>query len=229
MRPVDADGRQRGEDDEDVPWQPVMRPVKQAVPIHRAVVISRADRPARLEAFARRWRATFLGHMDIAVFPAIITEGGTRGCLESHTTVLEAAAKDDPEANLLVLEDDACFTDAFPFPSYPPPEWDVLWLGGEHIAAPVPSRAQGGLLRTGWVKPVELMRTHAYLVRHPGEVADLLRRTRPPRIDPYLARLPLNQFVVEPQTAGQVAGASDTGGAPLEHDSYWHLRRQPWR
>lgn len=223
----DADGRQRGGVDA---WAPVMRPVIQgAVPIDRAVVISRADRPERLAAFTQRWRASFLGHMDPHVFPAIVSEGGTRGCLESHLAVLGAAAADDPEANVLILEDDACFTETFPFPTHAPPEWDVLWLGGQHVAPPSPSRAPGGIIRTGWVRPVELMRTHAYLVRQPGHVLELLRAARPPRIDPYLARLPLNHFVVEPQTAGQVAGPSDTGGVPLERDSYWHLRRAPWR
>lgn len=189
--------------------------------ISRVVVINRADRPERLAAFTTRWRASFLGHIAFDVFPAVITDDGTAGCLASHLGVLGTAAAQD--RNLLVLEDDACFTRGFPFLSSPPADWDVLWLGGEHVAAPEPSPA------AGWVRPIELMRTHAYLVREPTRVLELLRRSRPPRADPYIARLRLNQFVVEPQTAGQVAGASDTGGAPLRQDSYWHLRRRPWR
>ncbi len=199
--------------------------------IRRGYVINLPARADRLRAFTSRWEASFLGHIDLRVQPASDLPDPARGCLRSHLAALEEAARTDPEEPVLILEDDAVFTDAFPWPSTPPPDWDVLWLGCQHIAAPRPVRGGLGYFVTGWVTPVEIMRTHGYLARRPGQVAELLRRADhgglPPRIDPYLSRLPLRHYAVEPQTVGQAAGPSDTGGPPLGHDTYWHLAGSP--
>ncbi len=201
--------------------------------IRRATVITTEARRHRLAQFQMRWLSTFLGHItpDEVQGPSYLAPAFS--CLTGHLQAMERAAAENPHEPLLIVEDDACFTEAFPYTCEPPHDWDVLWLGAEHIAAPRPVKSfLGAFYVTGWVRPTEIMRTHGYVLREPGAVAEMLRKADPPRIDPYLARLPLRHYVAEPQTVGQAAGPSDTGGAPSEVDRYWHLdsgRTTRWR
>lgn len=179
----------------------------------RVTVINCRSRTDRLEAFNARWERTVLAGLPLQVFTAIENRAdGLAGCTASHLEVLT-----QHHSPVLILEDDAVFSSTFPWVKPPPPDWAVLWLGGQHIAAP---RAAP----PGWVVPVELMRTHAYVARNPIGLAARFRSMHAPRIDPYLARVPVTQYAVQPQTAGQAGGASDTGGPPRGSDEFWHLR-----
>jgi hypothetical protein len=179
--------------------------------IKRSFVINRRDRPQRLTAFLTRWQASPATQLTVELYTAPAARDATAGCLAAHLAVMRLCGNEPT----LIMEDDICFTAAFPYHTSPPPDWQVLWLGGEHIAPPRASHP-------GWVTPVEMMRTHAYIAANPAQLAATFVATHPPRIDPYLARLPLAQYCAEPQTAGQVAGPSDTGGTDLTHDTYWH-------
>jgi hypothetical protein len=202
--------------------------------MERIFVISRIDRHHRLVAFRRRWARTLLASRVVEEYLAPIAEDPVAGCLASHLAVLHQCHQPT-----LILEDDACFAPAFPYHAIPPTNWDVLWLGGKHLSPPRPVVTGYGEVSVAWVRPVELLRTHAYVARDPAALAATFVATNPPRMDPYLARLPLNQYCAEPQTVGQVAGDSDTSDEHLAKDSWWHLfgamrsgamtRRNPWR
>lgn len=179
----------------------------------QAVVINREDRPDRLARFVERWQGTPLAPMPLRTFTAHTGSNPTAACLASHLDVLATSL-----TSTLVLEDDAIFGPGFPWPAqnFPPNDWGVLWLGAQHISLPRPATR-------GWVQPVEIMRTHAYVARYPPSLAAMLRFVNPPRIDPYLARLGLPQYVADPQTVGQDAGPSDTGGPARGEAEFWHL------
>ena len=71
------------------------------------------------------------------------TGGGSYGCLRSHMALLERAIQDDIKS-ILVLEDDAIFTNTFGedvarFLGEVPEDWHCLMLGGQHVnSSPFP-------------------------------------------------------------------------------------------
>lgn len=183
--------------------------------LDNACVITLGRREDRLERFLRRsekhlfpWFKTVTAWLavDDPVDP-------DRGCLASHLQVLNNLA-----GPLLVLEDDACFSDDFTLSLTPPHDWDILWLGGQHRLAPLPVNSE-------WVTPTYLVRTHAYIVREPKTIAGLMQNA--PRMDPYMASLPVKQYALRTNTVGQMAGLSDITGQTRGSDEYWQLRYHP--
>ena len=166
---------------------------------------ARADRRA---ALAARWKATREGHRQVVGVPAF--EGGDDGCLRSHLLALDCSL-----SPVLILEDDACFAPDFTLDLLPPADWDVLWLGGQHRTRPIEHDET-------WVRPTRMMRTHAYIARDPRALAALMRLHAIPRMDPYVAALPLNQYVLRRHTVGQSAGLSDIDGRTRPVDQYWN-------
>lgn len=82
-------------------------------------------------------------------------------CLASHQRALAAAGD-----SILIFEDDAVVPRDFwarfeAFEAAVPPDWQGLWLGGEHCQAPV-------VLSRGVSRCVFTLRTHAYLLRGAG-------------------------------------------------------------
>lgn len=177
----------------------------------QVIVINRTCRHDRLATLRAHWNATQLAWMPLSVLAAVEGPDPAVACLDSHLAALETAA-----GPVLILEDDAVFGPTFPWDAPPPPDWATLWLGAEHVALPRPATQ-------GWVQPVEILRTHAYVAREPAELAAKSRARRLPRADPYLARLGLPAYVADPQTVGQAAGRSDTGGPARSRVQFWHL------
>jgi GR25 family glycosyltransferase involved in LPS biosynthesis len=140
----------------------------------RTVVISlpeRGDRRASLMANLRE--CGLAGHRDIlwqdAVngrlekIPSWWAQGpGAWGCRASHLESLVAAQRDGVE-RLLIIEDDACFHRragewlAMLMPLLPA-DWDLFFLGGQHMMPPATTADARLLLGKG------ITRTHAYAV-----------------------------------------------------------------
>ncbi len=91
---------------------------------------------------------------------------GAWGCYRSHVRLWEDCLSAGVES-VLVLEDDAvCCPDFAPkvlrFLEHVPPDWDQIYLGGQHLEAHVtaPRSEDGIVVRCGNVN-----RTHAYALR----------------------------------------------------------------
>ena len=177
-------------------------------------VINLARRPDRLTSFHERW--TRSGHgLPYTVHTGVDT-GTAQGCLASHLQVLSSYT-----TPVLVLEDDAVFAADFdPFVE-PPGDWRIAWLGGQHRMPPIP-------VNDRWVRPRYLVRTHAYIARHPAEIGAWLYTANPPRIDPFLAALPVQQYALKTFTVGQRAGVSDIGGRTRVVDEFWNRPFVNW-
>lgn len=83
---------------------------------------------------------------------------GAWGCLCSHLGVVEESLRRGAQS-LLVLEDDLDFVDRFDerlgeFLSAVPSDWDLLYLGGEHLLPPTPVSSEVDRCR-------KTIRTHA--------------------------------------------------------------------
>jgi hypothetical protein len=175
-----------------------------------AVVINLARRPDRLAAFGRRFTAAMPG-MPVRVVTAVDTGTGA-GCLASHLHVLATSV-----GPTLVMEDDCTFAPEFTADLDaldPPPDWDVLWLGGQHKYHPLPVDER-------WCRPQWLLRTHCYLAREPGRIAELMHERRPDRMDPAMGMLPVRHYALRRFTAGQTAGLSDLDGQIRRDDQFW--------
>ncbi|HVU37322.1 MAG TPA: glycosyltransferase family 25 protein [Opitutales bacterium] len=90
---------------------------------------------------------------------------GAWGCLCSHREVLAQAMREGVE-RLLILEDDACFTESFStlakkFLQNVPDDWDGLMLGGQHMNP----RLKPSLIKPGVCQVFDCERTHCYAVR----------------------------------------------------------------
>lgn len=86
--------------------------------------------------------------------------------MASHASILRSSA-----GALLVLEDDADVPQDFGLlidevVSQLPPNWESIWLGGQHLLAP-------RTISTGIVQNRHPIRTHAYIVRGPAISAAL--------------------------------------------------------
>lgn len=172
------------------------------------VVINLTRRPQRWADFQTRWEASAEAHRSPHRFEAVDRPArGHLGCLESHLAVLTSFP-----GPLLVLEDDAVFAPSFTLDLSPPQDWAVAWLGGQHRAAPHPAEP-------GWVRPVKLVRSHAYLVLDPGAFARQVAQV--PRVDPFFAWAPVPQYAQHPFSVGQAAGLSDTGCPPRSAAQFW--------
>lgn len=160
----------------------------------RVIVISLARRPDRRRAITRAWP---LPQIRLRFFDAIDDQAdANRGCMASHIAALAAA----PDKPTLMLEDDAVFAPGFTLDLHPPDDWDLLWLGGQHLMPP-------NLPQDGWAVPRHIIRTHGYLVRRPRQLARHLRESQLPHTTMFA--LPLTQYAQVPFTIGQAAGRSD--------------------
>lgn len=194
----------------------------------RAVVISLARRPERLQAFWSRLRDGWPGaHVD--VFPAVDGHAeaipdewqgtpGAWGCYRSHLAVVEQAIVDGLD-RLLVFEDDATFLPGFARRTncLVPDDCEQLYLGGEHLQPPKPGPM-------GFVRGVNVNRTHAYWIfGQPAmeKIRDHLQWnpaawTDKHSVDHHLGLLhernEINVYAMSPWVCGQAAGESDIDG-----------------
>lgn len=188
-------------------------------------VINLTRRPDRLATIRQRWAMLCTGR-DLQVHPAVdgLTdlppeapawarrEPGIYGCFSSHRQLLSSS--DGPH---LVLEDDAVFGPNFLHTVAaldPPADWDLIFLGGQHIAQPLPYGA-------GLVVPSRIQRTHAYLVRDPPKIAQLLDGSAYHHIDWVLSRLPIVRYAVTPWLVGQDGSPSDVTGT-VRVENFWN-------
>lgn len=177
------------------------------VHVATAVMISLPGSAPRRAALRADW-AQHPGLPPLGMFIARPNPDGAAGCLASHRAVLGAR-----RAPLLVLEDDAVLSQAFTWPLRAPADWQILWLGGQHRTGAWP-------VAPGWVRPSDLVRTHCYAVRDPQRIYDLLSDV--PRMDPFMAALPVPQYAQSPFTVGQRAGLSVITGDLHPQDRFFN-------
>lgn len=148
-----------------------------------AIVVIYLPAAGRLPGFLQRWQAAGQDPHAVTAYAGDdrSTDNPTLGCYLSHLAVLHAAAA----APLLVLEDDAAFTPGFTLDlPMPPADWQILRIG-YYDPAPTAGGALGARLLAGAGAPPPLrgpwqpvrtpiFRTHAYLVREPQKVAQLV-------------------------------------------------------
>ncbi len=157
---------------------------------------------------------------DLILPPDWRSSPAAYGCAVTHLETLAAAIRQKARA-LLVLEDDAAFTDGFAdqlatFADQVPADWQLLLLGGQH--ARTPKRVTAGCVRVR-----SSVRTHAYVVRRPT-MTKLLRLWSHSRTHIDQSWLELQRLVPTyapwPFLVGQRAGYSDITGKQ-EPERYW--------
>jgi len=189
----------------------------------QVIVVHLARRPDRLDRFYRRWKTA-----GLPVTPLIFTATdqttqpppdprwnvfphGTWGCWDSHIRALRLAV-----GPVLILEDDVVFGERFAQALAEltlPPDWEVCHLGGQHLTPPEP-------FVPGLVRPVRMLRSHAYLARYPQVVAGGLR-SRKTHVDFALGGLPIRRYATAPWLVGQDDSPGDiTRRAPHGVD-FW--------
>lgn len=176
-------------------------------------VITLARRHDRLTAFQQRWH-TAVGDIPVRPFFAVdLPQDPSLGCLASHVQLLGRA---DPDTPLLVFEDDAVFTDDFTldWPD-PPPDWQLLRLGGRYIGQAVP-------VTRGWVRLTHVVHTHAYVARRPQAVAAAMFTSGATNAVNALAGVREGHYAQSRQTVGQAAGGSDIRPGTRGSDEFWH-------
>lgn len=168
----------------------------------RVIVISLPRRNDRLIAFMDRWITDGACDIELSVSAGIEAATGAEGCHKAHIAALSTG--DTP---VLVLEDDAAFCTDFGAKLAAltlPADWELCYLGGEHLAPPMP-------VYPGLVRPTRIRRSHAYIVREPRALARLLPGKG--HVDGAIDALPLMTYAVAPFWVGQAGGPSDVTSA----------------
>jgi GR25 family glycosyltransferase involved in LPS biosynthesis len=156
--------------------------------------------------------------------------GGAWGCFRSHLRLIEQCLNEGVRS-VLLLEDDALFTDGFTARAldwlrHVPANWHMLYLGGQHLrtAARPPVRVGDQLYQ-----PFNVNRTHAFAIQGDGlriVYHHLLRRDWSPRhhIDHHLGRLVeqrVHRIYCPPEwLVGQAGGKSNISGRQPP-DRFW--------
>jgi hypothetical protein len=192
----------------------------------RAIVITLERRPERLARFdlsalPNEWTREVLAGMDGANAPVGWPAGpGGWGCRMSHLMALERALSTRTD-QLAVFEDDALFRPGFAelvtnLLAEAPDDWEMLMLGGQHIAIPEP-------VKPGIVRCVITHRTHAYIARraalHVLHNAAANTRRHLDVAYGHAQRL-LRVYAPTPFLVGQAAGYSDITGQH-EPERFW--------
>jgi hypothetical protein len=206
---------------------------------YRAVCINLARRPDRWSRFSRECPIA-----NVERFEAIDCKAptaprpdwwdaghGAWGCYLSHQAVLRQAIADGFAGDdvLLMLEDDPVFDAAFEprvtaFLAAVPGDWDLIYLGGQHLSQRRPQPVNLEVVR-GW----KVNRAHAYAVRgsflrrlaaHLKHCED--NRVSPAHVDHWMQRLHSVSRVYCPAAwiVGQHGGVSDIGKSVPE-DRFW--------
>lgn len=200
----------------------------------RILCLNLDRRPERWEAFCRRvpadWpfclpqRYAAVDGSRTGVPEGFTAQPGAWGCYQTHLRILEDLLTQGI-SSALILEDDAVFCDHFServaaFLAELPDDWELLYLGGQHLAGPAESLRPGGPV----LRPRNVNRTHAYAVR--GEAIrqiyhHLARVHIAPRgahVDYLMGELcergELRVYCPRRFLVGQVAGPSDVTGKP---------------
>jgi hypothetical protein len=155
---------------------PIIRGMELKNYFDRVVVVNLKRRPDRLACFMAAVRESNWPFKQPVVFAAVDgnmapppdewkSGAGAWGCMRSHLRILEQAMMDGVD-KLLILEDDACFTDQFPqkvaeFLAVVPDDWDQLMLGGQHVN----TNGNPKLVKPGVYRCTDCERTHCYAIR----------------------------------------------------------------
>lgn len=199
----------------------------------RVVLINLKRRQDRLDNFRRQQKEKGWCLPDPIIFEAIHGDtvsvphmfhsgGGAWGCRSSWVSVLERAMMDEVPS-LLVLEDDVCWKPTLEaqltsFFAEVPSDWQVAFLGGQHISPPHPMSPTLSKCRN-------TQRTHAILIRGAEAMQSSYRLmvTANRHIDhlfgPHSGR-ELRSYAPDPFIFGQDASRSDISGNN-DGSRYW--------
>ncbi|PHR99574.1 MAG: hypothetical protein COA78_24715, partial [Blastopirellula sp.] len=92
--------------------------------------------------------------------------GGAWGCYRTHLRLIEQCLNDGVES-VLLLEDDATFSDTFTadvkeYIAHVPSDWGMLYLGGQHLKA---AKTKPKKINEWVYQPHNVNRTHAWALR----------------------------------------------------------------
>lgn len=209
----------------------------------QALVINLDRRPERLAALQRqlgqRWpdhwpeplRVAAVDGSNVEVPPQWRASAGAWGCLCSHVNALQRAWLKGWQ-QVLILEDDAVLTEDFAVvaPAWLtnlPDNWQLAYLGGQHMQPPQLLISEGYEGCPGTVQPSEVRRTHAYAVQGQTTLRNLLgylQTVRTLEADEALWHFAdysqLACYAPSYWLVGQASGASDI--SPVVHsDTRW--------
>ena len=158
-------------------------------------------------------------NMKYSFFTANRHTNPKRGCLESHLSVIKEAIKKNVKY-LLIMEDDAKFIGLFSSLQKPPPDWDMLYMGG--TCHRILDKKYSGYAR------VQTWTTHCYIVNLTNEkfVKKLLEvEEYNGEIDRYyLEKIHpvFNAYMVDPMICIQKEGYSDIEEKEVNYDFMQH-------
>lgn len=142
----------------------------------------------------------------------------SRGCLESHLSIIRQTINDKTCKYLMILEDDCQFKKTFDNFPLPPPDWDMIFLGGT-----VKSVYDRPNEHPDWVKMC-CWTTHAYIINMTNKklLEELLKMEFfPGEIDTYYINYIQNTFnvyMINPMMAIQKEGYSDIECQNVNYD-----------
>ena len=180
------------------------------VNIHVINLLEREDKKIYIEK-----QLKILG-LQYKLFLAKKHNNPKRGCLESHLTIIKNAKKAN-EKQILILEDDAKFIHSYTSLKYPPPNWDMIYLGG--TCHRIIDRKYSGYAR------VQAWTTHAYIINLENKlliekiIKDLEKYEG--EIDRYyLEKIHpnFNVYMCDPMICIQKEGFSDIEGCEVNYD-----------
>jgi glycosyl transferase family 25 len=147
---------------------------------------------------------------------------GELGLIETHINLIKDAIKNN-YSSILIFEDDVYFTDEInkieEYMSQLPDNWDMLYLGGNHIYGPPPPKVNDKIL-----KLVKTYTTHAIAIKsNLFETIIAMTEGRKKQIDVYYADLQTvyNVYGFTPNMALQTEDFSDIQNRHVNYTNYF--------
>jgi hypothetical protein len=179
-----------------------------------AVVINLKTRPDKKEYIEKQLKNRKITYSFYIVDKHVDPK---RGCLESHINII----KNSNANNLLIMEDDCKFIRDFSAMQDPPPDWDMIYLGG--TVHRVMDRKYKGYAR------VQCWTTHGYIINMKNKKLVDCILTAMNDYDGEIDRFYLekihpnfNAYMCDPMIALQKDGFSDIENREVSYDFMQH-------
>lgn len=195
----------------------------------KVYVINLDRRPDRYELFKEELKKHNI--QEVERYPAIdgnLMENKTNllpgelGILLTHLQIIRDCIKNDVK-NVLILEDDVCFTDEIKnledYMTLVPKDWEFIYFGGNHVYGESPERLNDKIIKLNFTVALQCVAINGSIF----EALEAILSNMDKQVDALYAYLHdrFNAYGFYPNMATQTAGFSDIQERFVDYSNFF--------